>query len=95
MTEIAKIVHEGEFVETFGPFIHVRDERWQGEVKIYRNIETGEGIAVSRASTFDRGDETMIFPYDLGLNKVSDWGELYAGYGVDHETALHEYVESL
>lgn len=69
----------------------VRDERWNGEVRIYRNTLTGEGIAISRAQTFDRGDETMIFPYDFQANKVSDWGELYAGYGVTHEEALREF----
>lgn len=72
-------------------YTHVRDVRWNGSVKIYKHNKTGEGIAISRALTFDRGDETMIFPYDLTKDKVSDWGELYAGYGVDHETALREF----
>lgn len=75
-------------------YIHVRDELWNGKVKIYRHIGGGEGIAISRANTFDRGDETMIFRYSFADNKVIDWGELYAGYGVDHETALLEFEES-
>lgn len=73
----------------------VRDERWNGEVRIYRNVLTGEGIAISRAMTFDRGDETMIFPYDLQSGKVSDWNELYAGLGVTHEEALREFESHL
>lgn len=94
MTEIAKRVIEGRIVSDFR-FQHVRDELWNGMVRIYRDIETGNGIAVSRANTLDRGDETMIFPYDLEANEVSDWGELYAGYGVTHEEALIEYEASL
>lgn len=76
-------------------FEFIKAIRWQGEVKIYRNDKDGSHIAISRAFTFDRGDETMIFPYDLESDSVIDWGELYAGYGVDHETALSEYETSL
>lgn len=72
-------------------YTHIRNERWNGSVKIYRHNVTGEGIAISRASTFDRGDETMIFPYDLTDNEVSDWGEVYAGYGESHEEALRNF----
>lgn len=90
MTEIAKRVLEGEIVPE-SQYTHVRDEQWNGPVKIYRHNETGEGVAISRAYTLDRGDETMIFPYSLARNEVSDWSELYAGYGVDHETALRVF----
>lgn len=92
MTEIEKHVTEGEIIPTIGNWAHVRNTRWQGAVQIWKNIASGEHIAISRAHTFDRGDETMIFPYDAEANKVSDWGELYAGYGQTHEDALRDYV---
>lgn len=92
-TEIEKFAHEGEIVGNQSMYVHVRDEQWNGDVKIYRHVTTNEGIVVSRAFTFDRGDETMIFTYDLELNEVSDWGELYAGYGVTHEEALQSFED--
>lgn len=92
MTEIEKRVIEGEIIPTIGDWTHVRNVRWNGDVQIWKNVTTGSHIAISRAYTFDRGDETMIFPYDVRTEKVSDWGELYAGYGEDHETALRNYV---
>lgn len=45
---------------------------------------------ISRADTFDHGDETMIFPADSKGN-VTDWTDLYAGYGVDHDEAILEF----
>lgn len=72
----------------------VRDEKWVGKVKIYRHkTHTAVGIAISRAYTFDQGDETMIFPYDLVNNRVADWGELYSGHGESHTYALKMFEE--
>ncbi len=69
----------------------VKDVQWVGDVKIYRHKITGNHIAVSRAFTSDRGDETMIFAYDLTTDSVSDWTDLYAGYGESHERALANF----
>ncbi len=69
----------------------VKEVQWVGDVKIYRHKSTGEGIAISRAFTGDRGDETMIFAYDLATDAVSDWTDLYSACGVGHETALAEF----
>jgi hypothetical protein len=64
--------------------------RWVGDVW---HIEVdGKYYAVSRADTFDRGDETMIFPADENC-KVTDWGEVYAGYGEDHKTAIENWLD--
>ena len=56
----------------------------------YNNGKKTAYIIVSRAATFDRGDETMIFPATKE-GKVIDFGDLYVGYGEDHNTALHNY----
>lgn len=64
--------------------------RWVGEVW---HIEVGGNFyLVSRAFTFDRGDETMIFPGDES-GEVTDWGEVYAGYSVDHATAIRNWLD--
>ena len=68
-------------------------EGWRGVVKAYRHEDHGQEIAVSRAFTFDRGDETMIFKYDVKNEKVLDWTDLYAGYGETHEEALSNWEE--
>jgi hypothetical protein len=67
---------------------------YAGIAKVYSAVD-GSAIMISRANTFDRGDETMIFPYDLFEHKVLDWDELYSGYGEDHATALARYEASL
>lgn len=65
---------------------------FQGDARVYRN-EAGKHIVISRCNTFDRGDETMIFPWSAATNKVSDWGDLYAGYGETHEEALANFAD--
>lgn len=56
-------------------------------------FETEKGhVMVSRAHTFDRGDETMIFEWDVRTGKVKSWSDLYAGYGEDHEVALRNWL---
>lgn len=47
---------------------------------------------VSRAFTFDRGDETMIFASspDGGIHS---WHDLYAGYSEDHATAIRNWID--
>lgn len=64
---------------------------YAGVAKVYVSKVDGLAVVVSRANTFDRGDETMIFRYGTAEGKVLDWAELYAGYGEDHETALRNY----
>lgn len=64
--------------------------RWNGDVW---HIEVdGKFYLVSRANTFDRGDETMIFPGDENA-EVTSWGEVYAGYGEDHATAIRNWLD--
>ena len=62
---------------------------WRGVVKAYRHNNGGQDIVISRANTFDRGDETMIFEFDLQSEQVLNWTDLYAGYGETHEEALN------
>lgn len=85
--------HEIDYYESdnMSNYIFVREDKWVGPVKIYLHKNTGKAIVISRADTFDRGDETMIFAYDLQANKVADWTDLYAGYGRTHEQALAEF----
>lgn len=66
-------------------------EGFRGVAKAYRHTGGGQDIVISRVYTPDRGDETMIFPYDLKNDKVIDWGDLWAEYGVDHETTLANF----
>ena len=61
----------------------------KGNANLYQ-INCDDYVIVSRANTSDRGDETMIFPCDKQGN-VTDWGELYAGYGESHDTALNKW----
>lgn len=67
---------------------------YAGDARVYLG-EKGDCVMVSRASTVDRGDETMIFSWSNVHQKVSDWTELYAGYGESHEEALGNYASSL
>lgn len=71
--------------------------RWVKSLSGYAGLasvyDTTKGtVVVSRANTFDRGDETMIFKWDARLDKVSDWSELYVGYGETHEEALYSWL---
>lgn len=63
---------------------------FNGDARVY--LANGQYVMVSRADTFDRGDETMIFPWDEVNGLVSDWGDLYAGYGETHLTALTSWI---
>lgn len=63
---------------------------YKGEAWLVKDNETGNYYVVSRADTFDRGDETMIFPADEE-GEVINWHDLYAGYGEDHETAMQNF----
>lgn len=65
---------------------------WNGVAKLYRNATTDEYYVVSRANTSDRGDETMIFKSLDSEGDSVDFTDLYAGYGVDHETAVAEFT---
>lgn len=61
-----------------------------GDARIY---QTPLGVVmVSRANTFDRGDETMIFKWGVLEGRVTSWADLYAGYGETHETALNNWL---
>ncbi|HEY6018513.1 MAG TPA: hypothetical protein VIY48_01000 [Candidatus Paceibacterota bacterium] len=72
-------------------YAHVRDlSGWQGVAKVYKN-GYGHYVVVSRANTFDRGDETGIFKWDEVNETVSDWVELYFGYGETHQEALDNW----
>jgi hypothetical protein len=62
-----------------------------GDARVYSDGE--RHVMVSRADTFDRGDETMIFSWDAVKGKVDSWLDLYAGYGVTHEEALLEWQQ--
>lgn len=64
---------------------------FQGDARVYRD-GSGNHIVISRCNTFDHGDETMIFPWSTVTNDVSNWNELYAGYGETHEEALASFV---
>jgi len=44
-------------------------------------------IIISRAFTFDRGDETMAFPAD-GNGKLISCSGLFSGHGISHEDLL-------
>lgn len=62
---------------------------WKGEAWL---IEVdNKYYAVSRANTFDRGDETMIFSCDKNGENI-DFTDLYAGYGEDHKTAINNWL---
>lgn len=74
-----------EFRETLSGYASV--------AKVYVNKVDGLAVLVSRANTFDRGDETMIFRYGIAEGEVLDRAELYAGYGEDHETALSNWED--
>jgi hypothetical protein len=67
---------------------------WRGDARLYKDGETDKYIVISRADTFDRGDETMIFSSTSDAH-ISDWTELYAGYGETHEVALDNYENDL
>lgn len=54
----------------------------------------GEYYVVSRADTFDRGDETMIFRADEN-GEVTSWLDLYASNGEDHKTAIENWLSEL
>lgn len=73
---------------TTGRFRFVRETRWNGLVKIYQDTVSGKYIAVSRAYTLDRGDETMSFLYDPEDDDVLSWTEITAGYGETHEAQV-------
>lgn len=69
-------------------YTFVKDAKgFSGVAKVYRNTE-GRHVVVSRAYTFDRGDETMIFEWSTATDSIADWIDLYAGYGETHEEAL-------
>jgi hypothetical protein len=91
MTEIVKSETGDVSVE---PFYLVRTNLpgFQGTAHLYTNGT--RHIVISRAFTFDRGDETMVFEANES-GEVIDWMDLYAGYDVSHEVALVEYNESL
>ena len=70
----------------------------KGNAREYE-ISDGKYVIVSRANTFDHGDEVMVFPSD-GNGKVINWSELYcarAKYGDDmsDETALKSIGEEI
>lgn len=64
---------------------------YAGDARLYEHSKSGRIVMVSRAYTFDRGDETMIFKWGMASRSVMDWNELYAGYGETHEEALANY----
>lgn len=39
-------------------------------------LQNGSHVIVSRANTFDHGDEVMVFPSD-GNGNITDWKEMY------------------
>jgi hypothetical protein len=61
----------------------------RGDANLYQ-LEDDSYVMVSRADTPDRGDETMIFPANAD-GEVTDWEDLYAGYGESHNEALSNY----
>lgn len=61
-----------------------------GDARVYQS-PSGVLVMVSRAYTFDCGDETMIFKWSAASRSVVDWSELYAGYGETHEEALANF----
>lgn len=76
-------------------FFEVRKlANFRGDARLYENGDTGEKIIISRANTFDRGDETMIFAA-TPEGDVADWTDLYASYGETHEVALDNYERGL
>lgn len=77
-------------------FEKVRDvsEGYQGEAWLIRDTHYGAYFVVSRANTWDRGDETMIFA-STSDGAVTDWMDLYAGYGEDHQTAIDNWESQL
>lgn len=67
------------------------DKGWRGEAVLIKDEDTGNHYVVSRTTTFDRGDETMVFASDEN-GVTSDWHDLYAGYGEDHDTAIANFA---
>lgn len=65
-------------------------EGYAGDARVYK--ANNRFVMVSRADTFDRGDETMIFKFSLASNEVTDWCELWGGRGYDHESALRNWL---
>ena len=63
---------------------------YAGDARVYRR-QDGLHVLVSRADTPDRGDETMIFKWSTATDSVSNWSDLYAGYGETHEEALANF----
>lgn len=53
----------------------IRDGLLRGNAREYQ-LSTGDFIIVSRADTFDHGDEVMVFPSN-GRGEVTSWDELY------------------
>ena len=49
-------------------------------------------VMVSRVNALDRGDETMIFRWDLKNDRVASRSELYAGHGETHDVALLNWL---
>lgn len=73
-------------------FVQDVSEKFNGSALLYKN-EAGRHVVVSRADTFDRGDETMIFRSN-GSGDVLNWTDLYAGYGETHEEALSNWLNA-
>lgn len=53
----------------------IADGLLKGNAREYQ-LTNGNFVIVSRADTFDHGDEVMMFKSD-GNGNVTDWGELY------------------
>lgn len=67
----------------------IKKMQWKGEVWL---IKVGSDyFAVSRADTFDKGDETMIFASSEDGEAII-FEDLYVGYGEDHETAIKNWL---
>jgi len=74
------------------PFEYIRDLKgWVGHVKLYKDTRDGTYLAVSRANTLDRGDETMAFSTTKD-GKVTSWLELAGRCGATHDELLQEMI---
>jgi len=61
--------------------------RWfKADARLYRT-DQGCFISISRAHTWDAGDETMAF-YAHESGEPIDWGEIDVGYSITHEELL-------
>ena len=72
----------------------LKEDKMKGGIRTIVRTKNGATYCVDTADTFDLGPETMIFPYSLEKQEVTDWGELGVWRYADMDTAYrtHESI---